>query len=78
MRSLEVFTGFQPGSRSDGITFNQFLIADERPALIHTGMRDLHGAIRSAIREVLDPAKLAYVSFFCIGKATRMAGWINS
>src|SRR3954452_20579457 len=24
-------------------------------------MRDLHGAIRNAIREVLDPAKLAYV-----------------
>ena len=44
-----------------GITFNQFLIADERPALIHTGMRDLHGPIRNAIREVLDPAKLAYV-----------------
>jgi len=44
-----------------GITFNQFLIADERPALIHTGMHDLHGPIRSAIREVLDPAKLAYV-----------------
>jgi flavorubredoxin len=57
---LRVFTGFQPGSRSTG-SFNQFLIADERPALIHTGMRDLHGPIRNAIREVLDPAKLAYV-----------------
>ena len=44
-----------------GITFNQFLIADERPDLIHTGMRDLHGTISNAIREVLDPAKLAYV-----------------
>src|SRR5437763_14025943 len=44
-----------------GITFKQFLIADDRPALIHTGMRDLHRAIRNAIREVLDPAKLAYV-----------------
>ena len=44
-----------------GITFNQFLIDDERPALIHTGMRDLHGAIRKAVREVVDPAKLAYI-----------------
>jgi flavorubredoxin len=44
-----------------GITFNQFLIADERPTLIHTGMRDLHGAIREAIHEVLDPAKLAHI-----------------
>jgi flavorubredoxin len=44
-----------------GITFNQFLIADERPTLIHTGMRDLHDAIRKAVREVLDPAKLAHI-----------------
>lgn len=44
-----------------GITFNQFLIGDEKPALIHTGMHNLHGAIRKAIREVLDPAKLAYI-----------------
>ena len=44
-----------------GITFNQFLIDDERPALIHTGMHHLHSAIRNSVREVLDPAKLAYV-----------------
>ena len=44
-----------------GITFNQFLIDDERPTLIHTGMRDLHDVIRKTIREVLDPAKLAHV-----------------
>jgi flavorubredoxin len=44
-----------------GITFNQFLIDDERPTLIHTGMRDLHGAIRKAIRQVLDPARLAHI-----------------
>lgn len=44
-----------------GITFNQFLIDDERPTLIHTGMRNLYGAIRKAIRQLLDPAKLAHV-----------------
>jgi flavorubredoxin len=44
-----------------GITFNQFLIADERPALIHTGMQGLYGAIRAAIAEVLDPAKLTHL-----------------
>src|ERR671918_933455 len=44
-----------------GITFNQFLIDDERPTLIHTGMRDLHDVIRKTIRGVLDPAKLAHV-----------------
>lgn len=44
-----------------GITFNQFLINDEQPTLIHTGMHDLHGGIRDAIREVLDPATLKHV-----------------
>lgn len=44
-----------------GITFNQFLIADERPALIHTGMHHLYEPVRRAISEVLDPAKLSCI-----------------
>jgi flavorubredoxin len=44
-----------------GITFNQFLIDDEQPALIHTGNYDQYESVRKAIREVLDPAGLAYV-----------------
>jgi flavorubredoxin len=44
-----------------GITFNQFLIDDERPTLVHTGNYDQYEAIRGAIREVLDPATLANV-----------------
>jgi flavorubredoxin len=43
------------------ITFNQFLIDDERPALIHTGVHQSYDDIRRAVREVLDPARLAYV-----------------
>jgi flavorubredoxin len=43
------------------ITFNQFLIEDERPTLIHTGVHDQYDDIRKAIGEVLDPASLAYV-----------------
>jgi flavorubredoxin len=45
-----------------GITFNQFLIDDERPALIHTGMHELYEAVRHAIAEVLDPARLQIVA----------------
>ena len=45
-----------------GITFNQFLIDDERPALIHTGERDAYDNVRQAIEEVLDPERLAYVA----------------
>lgn len=44
------------------ITFNQFLIDDERPMLIHTGEHWAHPAIRKAIAHVLDPARLAYIA----------------
>ena len=44
-----------------GLTFNQFLIDDERPALVHTGTHQMYDAIRRAIGEVLDPSKLEYV-----------------
>jgi hypothetical protein len=48
----------------DGLEFqfNQFLIDDERPALIHTGMHQMYDSVRDAVAEVLDPAKLAYVT----------------
>lgn len=41
--------------------FNQFLIEDERPALIHTGTYPMYEDVRRAVAEVLDPARLAYV-----------------
>src|SRR5690242_2478794 len=47
--------------KNSPITFNQFLIADEHPALIHTGMAHMYEDVRNSIREVLDPARLAYV-----------------
>jgi flavorubredoxin len=45
-----------------GITFNQFLIDDERPILIHTGEHAAYENVRTAIAQVLDPARLAYVA----------------
>ena len=49
---------------SDGFDFqfNQFLIDDERPALIHTGMYSMYDDIRDAVAEVLDPGTLEYVA----------------
>jgi flavorubredoxin len=41
--------------------FNQFLIDDERPTLIHTGMYGLYDGVRHAVAQVLDPGKLEYV-----------------
>jgi len=42
--------------------FNQFLIDDERPALLHTGDFQMYDGVRGAISEVLDPSRLAYVA----------------
>jgi flavorubredoxin len=42
-------------------SFDQFLIDDERPALIHTGMYAMYEEVRKAVGEVLDPGKLEYV-----------------
>ena len=44
------------------ITFNQFLIDDERPALIHTGEYGFYENIRAVISKVLDPTRLAYIA----------------
>jgi flavorubredoxin len=41
--------------------FNQFVIDDERPALIHTGMYGMYDDVRAAVAEVVDPSKLEYV-----------------
>jgi flavorubredoxin len=43
------------------ISFNQFLIDDEQPTLIHTGTYDHYEGVRSAISEVLDPKRLAHI-----------------
>jgi flavorubredoxin len=49
---------FEPQS---GLNFNQFLIDDEEPALIHTGMYQMYDDVRKAIGEVIDPSRLRYV-----------------
>jgi flavorubredoxin len=48
-------------SPESGITFNQFLIDDEQPALIHTGTYNHYEGVRAAIAEVLDPERLAQI-----------------
>jgi len=49
---------FAPEKR---ICFNQFVIDDERPALVHTGMYPMYEEVRTAVSQVLDPSRLAYV-----------------
>jgi flavorubredoxin len=43
------------------LSFNQFLIDDDQPALIHTGSFPQYADIRQAVAQVLDPARLAYI-----------------
>lgn len=44
-----------------GLTFNQFLIDDEMPTLVHTGRYDDYESVVAAVGEVLDPARIANV-----------------
>jgi len=50
-----------PPSDASGIGFNQFLIDDERPVLIHTGVHPMYEEVRRAVAEVLDPARLRHI-----------------
>jgi hypothetical protein len=55
-------------------SFDQFLIDDQRPALIHTGMHAMYDDVRDAVGQVLDPGNLEYGSS-CTSSPTSVAGW---
>ena len=44
-----------------GFTFNQYLVADDRPLLFHTGPRRMFPLVRDAVGRVLPVARLRYV-----------------
>jgi flavorubredoxin len=46
-----------------GIQFNQFLLKDDEPFLMHTGFKHMFAATRSAVASVLDPARLRWIGF---------------
>lgn len=46
-----------------GITYNQFLIDDEKPILIHTGPMGMYDKIETKVKEVIPLEKLTYVAF---------------
>lgn len=43
--------------------FSQFLIRDEEPLLVHTGMRSLFPVVREAVASLIDPATLRWIGF---------------
>ncbi len=46
-----------------GISFNQFLIDDAQPILIHTGPFGMYEKIEQKVKEIIPLEKLAYVAF---------------
>src|ERR1041385_4799868 len=45
------------------IEFNQFLIKDEQPFLMHTGLRRMFDNTREAVQKIIDPAKLRWIGY---------------
>jgi flavorubredoxin len=46
-----------------GIQFNQFLVRDAEPFLMHTGFKSMFSATRDAVARVLDPVDLRWIGF---------------
>jgi flavorubredoxin len=46
-----------------GIQFNQFLVKDEEPFLMHTGMKKMFPTTLEAVSTVIDPAKMRWIGF---------------
>ncbi|TMB68565.1 MAG: MBL fold metallo-hydrolase [Chloroflexi bacterium] len=63
----EIADGIYRISHFDGnhapVEFSQFLIKDERPLLFHTGAKALFPDTLEAVKKVLDPASLSYISW---------------
>ena len=47
-----------------GIQFNQFLVRDDEPFLVHTGMRRrMFDATRAGVARVVDPSRVRWIGF---------------
>jgi len=46
-----------------GIQFNQFLVKDDEPFLMHTGFRQMFQLTKAGVGQVIDPAKLRWIGF---------------
>src|SRR3954470_14350895 len=46
-----------------GIQFNQFLVKDEEPFLMHTGFQKMFPTILEAVSSVMEPTKLRWIGY---------------
>ena len=58
-----ISTPIPPEAVPGGFSFNQYLIADDKPLLYHTGPRKLFEVVAAAIESVLPLSSLAYIGF---------------
>lgn len=45
------------------LQFNQFLVVDDEPLLYHTGLRRMFPLVRDGVAEIIDPARIRWISF---------------
>ena len=46
-----------------GIQFNQFLIKDDEPFMMHTGLKKMFPITREAVAKIINPASLRWIGF---------------
>jgi flavorubredoxin len=60
---FRISTPVPPEEMAGGFTFNRFLLVDDDPLLFHTGPRKMFPLTREAVRHVLPPERLRWISF---------------
>jgi flavorubredoxin len=60
---FRISTPVPPSAMPGGFSFNQYLVVDDEPLLMHTGMKRLFPLVRQAIESVMPVSRLRWVSF---------------
>ncbi len=62
------------------LQFNHFLVKDEEPLLFHTGMRRMFPEVLEAVRRLLDPASLRWISWshFEVDECGALNEWLDA
>jgi flavorubredoxin len=62
-----------------GIQFNQFLIKDDEPFIMHTGLKKMFPITLEAVATLIDPAKLRWIGFshFESDECGALNEWLN-
>jgi len=58
-----IHTPVPPEVVPGGFSFNQYLLVDESPLLVHTGLRGIYEGVSQAIETVLPLGELRYIAF---------------